>query len=79
MSGVGIVQAGGLGHVLNPMVSARALIAQHLAPPRINYGSNEVAGNAVEVPPVDGHYEIFAGPHADFLSGSRTTSMSSVR
>ena len=65
MSGVGIVQAGGLGHVLNPMVSARALIAQHLAPPRIHYGSNEVAGNAVEIRLVDGHYEIFAGPHAD--------------
>ena len=54
MSGVGIVQAGGLGHVLNPMVSARALIAQHLAPPRIHYGSNEVAGNAVEIRLVDG-------------------------
>ena len=65
MSGVGIVQAGGLGHVLNPMVSARALIAQHLAPPRIHYGSNEVAGNAVEIRLVNGSYEIFAGPHAD--------------
>ena len=65
MSGVGIVQAGGLGHVLNPMVSARALIAQHLPPPRIHYGSNEVAGNAVEIRLVNGSYEIFAGPHAD--------------
>jgi hypothetical protein len=65
MSGVGIVQAGGLGHVLNPMVSARALIAQHLPPPRIHYGSNDVAGNAVEIRLVNGSYEIFAGPHAD--------------
>jgi len=47
------------------MVSARSLIAQHLAPPRINYGSNEVAGNAVEIRLVNGSYEIFAGPHAD--------------
>ena len=66
MSGVGIVQAGGFRAVVNPMVSARALIAQHLPPPRIHYGTSEVAGNAVEIRLVDGHhYEIFAGPHAD--------------
>jgi len=66
MSGVGIRQAGGLGATFNPMAGARMLIAQHLPPPRIHYGSNEVAGNAVEIRLVDGHhYEIFAGPHAD--------------
>ena len=72
MSGVGIVQAGGLRAVVNPMVSARMLIAEHLPPPRVHYaskevhfGSREVAGNAVEIRLVDGHYEIFAGPHAD--------------
>jgi Domain of unknown function (DUF4781) len=66
MSGVGIRQAGGLGATFNPMVGARMLIAQHLPPPRIHYGSNEVAGNAVEIRLVNGHrYEIFAGPQAD--------------
>src|SRR5262245_57081745 len=66
MSGVGIRQAGGLGATLNPMAGARMMITQHLPPPRIHYGSNEVAGNAVEIRLVDGHrYEIFAGPQAD--------------
>jgi Domain of unknown function (DUF4781) len=66
MSGVGIRQAGGLGATFNPMAGARMLIAQHLPAPRIHYGSNQVAGNAVEIRLVNGrHYEIFAGPHAD--------------
>jgi hypothetical protein len=66
MSGVGIRQAGGLGATFNPMAGARMLIAQHLPPPRVHYGSTEVPGNAVQIRLVDGHrYEIFAGPHAD--------------
>jgi uncharacterized protein DUF4781 len=65
MSGVGMRQAGGFGATFNPMVGARMLIAQHLPPPRIHYGSTEVAGNAVAIRLVDGHhYEIFAGPQA---------------
>jgi Domain of unknown function (DUF4781) len=78
MSGVGIRQAGGLGATFNPMAGARMLIAQHLPPPRIHYGSNEVAGNAVEIRLVDGHhYEIFAGPPIKL--GSSTISMWSAR
>jgi hypothetical protein len=66
MSGVGIRQAGGLGATFNPMAGARMLIAQHLPPPRIHYGSTEVAGNAVAIRLVNGRdYEIFAGPQAD--------------
>src|SRR4029453_10935902 len=66
MSGGGIRQAGGLGATFNPLAAARMLIAQPLPPPRIHYGSNEVAGNAVEIRLVNGHrYEIFAGPQAD--------------
>ena len=65
MSGVGIVQAGGLGRVFNPMAGARALIAEHMAPPTVHYGSIEVEGNAVEIRQVKGgDFVVFVGPQA---------------